>query len=349
MIKYLYKTYIFLLPLLCLFMITKIFYNTDKSKGGDLLRLGFLFDDGTYRNEINDRFKKLPIKYKELSTVNLENENIFDILTIGDSFSEQYEYGYKNYLANQEGTSLLHVDRFLSENPVQSLINMTNGDFFEHVKVNYVVLQSIEREIVKRAQKISWNQQLLLDSLNIKIEEKKNRIKEEEKYNFFSNSFFKIPLINILYLYQSKPFDSQTYKVTTNSDFFTNKKKDLLFYFDDLNKVSLNNDSLEVMTLNKTLNKLSLKLKSYNIKLIVLPCPDKYDFYYQGISEKKEFLRPLFFDCFGQMDKSYIYINSKECLLDLSQKTKDVYYYDDTHWSPLAADKIANEIFKKMN
>lgn len=347
--KYLYKTSLFLLPILCLVLITKIFYTTDKSKGGDLLRLGFIFDDGTYRDKIKKKFKKVPIKFKELSNVNLENENIFDVLTIGDSFSGQDEYGYKNYLANKDSITLLHIDRFLSENPIQALINFTNGDFFEKIKVNYIVLQSVERDIVKRAEKISWKEQTSLEFISKKIKENSLRKKAKEKDNFFSDGIFKIPLINILYLFQDNPYDSQTYKIATENNFFTNKTNNLLFYFDDLEKVKLNNDSLKVLTLNKVLNELSLKLKYKGIKLIVLPCPDKYDFYYQGISKKNKYIEPMFFDRFDRMDKSYIYINSKKILMDLSKETKDIYYYDDTHWSPLAADKIAQEILKNMN
>lgn len=27
---------------------------------------------------------------------------------------------------------------------------------------------------------------------------------------------------------------------------------------------------------------------------------------------------------------------------------KDIYYYDDTHWAPLAVEKIAQDIFENM-
>lgn len=45
-----------------------------------------------------------------------------------------------------------------------------------------------------------------------------------------------------------------------------------------------------------------------------------------------------------KMPKKYLYVNSKQILSDAIIKQKDVYFYDDTHWSPWASKLIANEI-----
>lgn len=45
----------------------------------------------------------------------------------------------------------------------------------------------------------------------------------------------------------------------------------------------------------------------------------------------------------------YIYIDAKKVLLEkINQGVLDVYYADDTHWSPIGAEIIANEIVRKI-
>ncbi|WP_278020214.1 hypothetical protein [Flavobacterium ginsengisoli] len=80
-----------------------------------------------------------------------------------------------------------------------------------------------------------------------------------------------------------------------------------------------------------------------------MPAPDKYDLYYDYILDKTNFPKPLFFQYLGFLKKDYIYIDSKRKLLDQLEVKKDMYFYDDTHWSPVASKIIANEIDKVVN
>lgn len=77
-----------------------------------------------------------------------------------------------------------------------------------------------------------------------------------------------------------------------------------------------------------------------------MPSPDKYDLYYDYITDKHNFTKPVFFDNFEKLNKEYIYINSKEILTKELDRKKDIYYFDDTHWSPIAAQLMAQEIKK---
>jgi hypothetical protein len=83
---------------------------------------------------------------------------------------------------------------------------------------------------------------------------------------------------------------------------------------------------------------------SKGVKLIVLPSPDKFDLYYDYIINKDEYPKPLFFEQIKIINKDYIYLNSKEILSEAINNKKDIYFYDDTHWSPWASQIIANEI-----
>ena len=129
---------------------------------------------------------------------------------------------------------------------------------------------------------------------------------------------------------------------------FSNKSNKLLFFNEDLKSTEQNNLKENVNRLNIILNRIALKLRKRNIKLIVLPSPDKYDLYYDYISEKKDFKRPIFFDLMKVVKKDYVYIDAKENLASKIKHTKDLYFYDDTHWSPIASKIITDKIKSEM-
>ena len=118
----------------------------------------------------------------------------------------------------------------------------------------------------------------------------------------------------------------------------------MFFYSNDLKFTERNNDEENIAKLNSILNTLSKKLEQKNIKLIVLAAPDKFDIYYDHIVVKDQFLKPLFFDLMKNTKKEYIYIDSKAVLSAELNKKQDLYYYGDSHWSPVATDIIAKEI-----
>ena len=152
----------------------------------------------------------------------------------------------------------------------------------------------------------------------------------------------------MLYFFNDKPNGSQTYSVEATENLFSINSRKLLFFDQDIDFLKFSNDSLKIVRLNKTLNYLSKKLRSKGVTLIVLPCPDKYDMYYSYIQNQNKYPRPLFFRYYNKLPKSYVYINSKEILSSMLYETKDIYYWDDTHWSPIAAQRIAREISKAM-
>lgn len=136
---------------------------------------------------------------------------------------------------------------------------------------------------------------------------------------------------------------------TTTNNLFTHQPGNLLFFKTDVKNLDDKNDPEKAVIGNNNLNKIKALLVQKNIKLIVLVCPDKYDLYYPYIQDKKKFPKPLFFSLFSGLEKDYIYINSFSILSNEIKKTKNVYYYDDTHWSPISSKIIGAEIEKVVN
>ncbi|OXA82589.1 SGNH hydrolase-like domain-containing protein, acetyltransferase AlgX [Flavobacterium aquidurense] len=341
--KFIFKTSLFVVPFAFLYVITSLFYSS--SECPDLIRLGCfpnVFKE--CRNVFHDEFTR-KIYFNKFSKRNNKTEKI---LTIGDSFSEQGNYGYTNYLAEKYG--VLHMDRFISGNQIQTLYELLNGDFFEKQNIEYVILENVERSFVSNAKKIDSSKVMMTSQLDNLVRNRKLS-KEDDADAFFSKKTIQFPFSMFRY-YFSQNYLSNRYVynvVLTRDDLFSIKENNLLFVYKDLSCLEENNDVVEVQKLNNVLNDLSNKLRGKKIKLIVLPAPDKYDLYYDYIADKTIFPRPLFFNHLGNLKKNYVYIDSKKILSAELESKKDIYFYDDTHWSPVASKIIVEEIKKAIN
>lgn len=335
--RFIYKTSFFLIPFTLLYFISLVFYSDAKSP--DLLRLGSI--PNIYKN-YRAKFSLNKIeKFDKLSSHKIKK---YKILTIGDSFSEQAGFGYKNMLADD--FSVLHVDRFISKNQIKTLINLTNGDFFDTYNVEYVILQNVERHFIDNVKNICLNEKLMLYEIDSLILNHKLEY-EDYSYNLFSKTTIKFPLYSLPKFFFKKNYlaNEVVYNTELNShSLFSNKSSKLLFYNIDLKSTDKNNVKENVDSLNIVLNTIALKLCKRNIKLIVLPSPDKYDLYYDYIAEKNGFTKPIFFDLMKTQKKDYIYIDSKAILASKIKNEQDIYFYDDTHWSPVASRIIAGKI-----
>ncbi|MCX7725952.1 MAG: hypothetical protein N2053_03780 [Chitinispirillaceae bacterium] len=338
------KSLFFIFPFAILTIITLLFYNYRVDKG-DLLYLGYiphLYKD--YRKKIYE-LNNFPnqIYYEVLSKTKRRK---FKILTIGDSFSEQENFGYKNYLA--QNFSLLHIDRFISQNQIQTLCAITNGDFFDRYDIEYVVLQNIERHFCENALSTDLSKKLTLLQID-SIAKKYLQDFKGLKFELFSRNPILFPYYFTLYfLKENYISNKQVYVMESISDsLFSNNSNKLLFYYYDIESTKKNNNPENIKKLNDLLNEIAKKLEAKRIKLIVLAAPDKYDTYYEYVSLKDKLPKPLFFELLEPLNKQYKYINLKEVFSSyLDKKEKDIYFYDDTHWSPVGCQIVAEEIKK---
>lgn len=343
--KLIVKTSFFVIPFLLFFIITQSFYKADK---GDLLRLGYNYDTNQYDNKvIFKKFHDRKKRYKEVSELNLNTVNSFDFVSIGDSFSAQDNSGYQNCLVYQSNCKLLDIDRNLFDSPIKGLYDLINGGFFTKNKTKYVILQSVERAFVERGTVLPKTEKITIDSLKQIFKNKTKKVtKKEESEQFFSKDNIRFVMYNFNYMYDDNALVSPTYKVKTTEQLFSVSDKELLFFKDDISALKFNNDKKLIENLNLELNVLSERLAQLGITLIVLPAPDKYSIYYDFIENKSKYEKPIFFDYFNSLEKKYLCINAKEVLAKAVKNKKDIYFYDDTHWSPFASELIASEILR---
>jgi hypothetical protein len=343
--KFLLKVVLFLSPVLVAFAITESFFSTEK---GDLLKIGYVADVSDYdvNKLFGEEFKRKKY-FTTTSELDLSKKSKFKILVIGDSFSDQGNYGYTNYLAESNKNSLLKLDRNYHKNPFETLYGIINGDLLDSIKVEYIVLQSVEREIALRTN-INESAILTIDSLKKIKESKKSLVDKGPKQTdkLFSDRIPKFTTLNIGYNFDDNGFYSETYIVKTKRSLFTVNNNNLLFYFEDLKSLNDNSDQEKLEKLNTQLNFLTSKLSEKGIKLIVLISPDKYGIYYDEITEKEKYPKPQFFEIFNNLPKSYLFVNSEVLLKKAITEKSDLFFYDDTHWSPNASKIIAKEINK---
>lgn len=338
--NFILKTLPFTLPFFILYLLTFLFYSDTENP--DLLRSGYIPNiDKGYMRSLDSNLK---VKFELLSeTQNKE----FKILTIGDSFSNRGSVGYNNMLA--EDFSVLNADTFKAENQVQTIFKLINGDFFSNYKIDYVIFQNIERNIIYNAENTHVEEKIYVSEIDSLI--KIHHVQYQNYgYKLFSKTTLKFPFIFPKFFFKKNYLSNNAvFNLELDSNnFFSNNSNKLLFYNRDLYALERNNSMIKVKNLNDKLNFLAKKLEEKNVKLIVMPTPDKYDMYYSYIADKANFVKPIFFENLKDLKKDYIYIDSKE-LLSKSMKTqKDLYYFGDTHWSPIAAKLVADEIKKTI-
>ena len=259
--KFIIKTSFFVAPFLIFYFINTIFYKKDE---GDLARLGYIYNNPSPSSEVAAQQKPLEKKYIRISEIDLDQNIKADILTIGDSFSEQRLVGYQNMLANK-GFSVVHVDRFLSEeNPVQVLIELINSDFFDRIKTKYVVLETVERFAVERTSELSFTQSKSIADITKQVKKHKEKTSKStdsnalQKVEFFSDATIKVPLFNFQYLFLNRPLYADVYRFESgNNLLFSNKPEDLLIYKNDIKFLPKKNDDKNVSQANKVFNKIN--------------------------------------------------------------------------------------------
>lgn len=335
------------------FFTKDILYNEKNMYSGDLARMSYL------SNFVHMRETKVNLEKQHISKEEYKNEKI-DIITIGDSFSNGNVGGenpyYQDYLATKKNLNVLNLQILNNtRNYIETIFVLLNSGFLEKADVKYVLIESVERNISKSLEiGVDEYKSLSIDELSniYKFSTNKHNLVDNNYLppkEFINNGNFKFLLYNVLYNFSDHAFISKVNKQKLNKELFSIKGgKDLLFYEADLK--SINRNSIENITaVNDNLNKLAQKLKEKKIQLIFMPAVNKYDLYSSFIVNNKYPLDP-FFDRMRTLEKNYIFIDTKDILLQqLNKGGKDIYYIDDTHWSYKGSDVITDEIISKLN
>jgi len=322
---------------------TEELLTENMGNGGDLTRMGYVSDSKSPRKNSAD----LPSRH--LEGIEYRGGPI-DMVTIGDSFSHGAAGGknryYQDYIATLSAIKVVNLPSLKLPNEddekshFTTILKLANSGWLRDREVKYVLLQSTEWLCIERFKR-KFDLAESDDSARLSDLFKTYRKKYElPDVGFINNGNLKWLIQPISFRFSGRDFNRKVYKTTLDRDFFTVKdSRTLLFFHKNINitpKFSLN----DVKEMNDNLNYLAEILAKQGIKLVFMPCVDKYNLYSDFIVNNA-FPKSSFFEQLRPLPKSYRFIDTKAILTaEVRNGIKDIYYADDTHWSWKATEAI---------
>lgn len=345
MMTFIYFSRVFFILFITFLLFNFFMWNLivkDSLNGGDLSRMSYTTKYLTKKNVDNI------IEHKFINFNNYNGEAI-DLITIGDSFSNSLDIPYQKFISKKNNIKVLNISKLENtKNYLETIYLLLNSGFLEEKKVKYILIESVQRQSIKRFLKnidvtISTNENIQNLIRNSKIIYSKS---SKKRIDFINNLNFNALLYNSLYNFDDNAFFSKAYITNLNKQMFTNSlsKNTLLFYRDDIRNLRFEEVN-NILTINKHINDLSLFLKDKKIELIFMPAVDKYNLYYEYL-EDKSYPKSNFFEELRTLEKNYQFIDTKQILKEeIDKGVLDIFYSDDTHWSY----KASKAIIKKIN
>lgn len=306
---------------------------------GDLGRMSYRVDS------LFPRIEQYTLPKKHWETIPHQSDPI-DVITIGDSFSNGMGSGmnpyYQDYLATRWKVNVLNIQNLDdSFSYIDTIYYLKNQGWFTSHHPKVIVIESVERESLNHIPTKHPLATLTKEELNNRLFKKKftNIL---PKVMIINTANYNAPYYNFGYHF-SDHIQKEVYRLALTQKFFTTKDRNhLLVYHDDLKHIN-QFTPIAVHDLNTQLNTLADILEKEGIKLIFMPCVDKYDLYYDYTSDKQKYPENKFFPLLRNEPKRYLFVDTKALLTPLlKNKVQNLYYADDTHWSYKASQVISN-------
>lgn len=305
------------------------FLHISEDITGDIGKLGQIIFSKEYH--LQDKFCDVPVSSIDwCDTTDFKTKSV---LFLGDSFSFMVDNRsdiemrsiYPNCLVSMIGKN---AAKFCAENinsPEGLFVALCNSD----VKMpEIVVLESVGRFFVSRLHYLDF-------SSNIKPKASSWEVLEGRQTDF--STFYKNQIID----------NHAILNVPLKDSLFTcpRKENELYFYYEDL---SFPDEDL-IQTAVSKLDTLFQLAKRKNISLFYVVAADKYDVY-QEFAIENGFPKKEVLEKFEKFESNPYFVNTKTVLVEKArQGVKDMYYADDTHWSPVGAQIVAEEIASRMD
>ena len=257
------------------------------------------------------------------------------LITIGDSFSRQGGNGYSQFLAELMHCDIQNVRR--KSTPEQTFVQL-----LYHHRIptkTTVILEVIERYLIWRMNSINFKDTTVAYYLE-EVETPENKPKQQRHLEDA-----------LLFLKKSVGIKQPISCYPTSENLFSHSKRHNKLYIYDSpwdNDGDLRFTELaekDILNAYKNMEALHSLAESHGIHLIVLIAADKYDVYEPFITTEHTENHVLDY-C---PDAPWI-INTKPILQsDAHAGVKDIYYINDTHWSPTGAKIVAEEILRRLH
>lgn len=326
--KFVLSVLLFFLPVLLL-VINYLLLTINRQCSGDLGKMAKVFFEKGY----HDSFDVTPdsVMVQDIDISDLPDSTF--IMCFGDSFSNQRPYCYLQPVAEHFGTPVVNVLYNLECGPEEAALGFI-ANAPESKMPEIMIVECVERYCVPI---LFW-----LDTSNpkslIQLQKGKKHSTSTQKKSLDKE-------IVSYYQYRLGVESNNTVVSKLNRQCFTAKG-------DEDNLYSYNEDTAHyseeyIAGAIKKLQQLHHLATKRNIKLIYMVAPNKSTLYAPYTTEPNNFFCLL-------NEKSpfdtlpYVY-NPMQTLRPLAEKgVKDIYYADDTHWTPTTAKLAGEELTKQI-
>lgn len=340
--KFLIKISYTVLPVWLFFVGLAVYLWAINDNSGDLMRLGLINAGPGYSDSVTAT--ALPeIYYKEVDSCEKVLADTCDVLVVGDSFSHGGGIGkmgnYVNYLKNDYNLKVTVFTPDKSASPVQVAYDALNLGFVDSTHVTNLVVQEGERYLLDRHKTLVTTNTIIPVVPDVEGSDEKGD-------NPSSGPLLRVKDFLFYKLLGADPI----YKLRLDRDAFTCAEPNMLyFYFEDV-EMGFNLTNQEQRQIVDVFDLLLDKAREKGVNIIFVVACDKYDIYQDFIVDNPYPRKTLVDDVEKWMaGKEDHFVYAKPLLHPLiEQGVKDVFLFNDTHWSPASSRVIAAEVAKKL-
>lgn len=259
------------------------------------------------------------------------------ILVFGDSFSHFKKYGYSQVIGETFDVDIQDIST--TSSPEQSFIQYAKNGLIPRGTI--VIIESVERNFVGRLKAIKLDENYI------------PKIRGEQVLMSDMEESPRVSLSSALnYIRRRLGIKQYVLSYSTTVDLFSHSSfHNKLFIFNSQNRwdydgdlLFLDDENMDYSAIYENLYTLYSIAESHQIHLVYLVAADKYDVYEPFITSNHP-TNPTLNDL---PTESWI-INTKPLLQEAAYNgIKDVYYINDTHWSPIGAKIVGEEVAKRI-
>ena len=344
--KFLIKISYTVLPVWLFLVSMAIYLMVTGDNTGDLMRLALIKGGPEYRDSIC--LNLLPrVYYESVNNDSVLRGSTRDVLVIGDSFSHGCGVGkegdYVNYLAHDSGR---HVAVYTPQDPTLSSPMQIAYDLLklggvDSTCIKNLVVQEVERYLVGRHIEFTTQHTSLSHSLPA----------SEQKAAPASAKKEVSPLLRVKdYIFYHCFGANPIYDVKLRQPMFGGAQPDRLYFYNEDVKFGIDLDEKATHKVKTCFDEVIEMAAARGVNLVIVIACDKYDMYQDFILDNPYPAKTLNEDIerlmAPELDRFVIVKRVLHPLVE--QGVKDVYLFNDTHWSPESSRLIAAEVAKKL-
>ena len=290
-----------------------------------------------YGQFIREHEMKDTLFIKVNHTEDLRNIHV-NVLTVGDSFSQQGHAGYQNYMPG-EGLIVANCKRSLYDNPIQYAYNIMDWGVVDSTNIDVMVVEVGERDFALRIDNFGVNKVEVPESED-PTEDDDEEVNPNEWSLLRARDF-------VLYRFAGR---SPVYIVDMKRDFFSSPEPRKLYFYcaDILNGMTI--DETIRPKVKEVFNLLTCMAQERGFKLMFMLPVDKYDLYQDYIVDNpyaypkriNEDVREILGDIPEVLLAKY-YLKP---LIDKGEK--DIFLFDKSHWSYTASEVVGKELCRRI-